>query len=65
MAHRLKGRLRRGATPDTVTGNLRDAFGTEFLITGRRTADGYDLEAVSGPIPEGLRIPFVDDDAPV
>ncbi len=59
MTYTLRGTLRRGVAPDTIAGNLQDAFGTSFLITGHLTADGsYDLAAVPGPIPEGLKLPW-------
>jgi hypothetical protein len=62
VTYRMTGTLRQGATPDAVAGSLRDAFGTSFLITGHITADGsYDLEAVPGPIPEGLKLPWEED----
>lgn len=62
MTYTLRGTLRRGASPDTIAGSLQDAFGTSFLITGHLTADGsYDLEAVPGPIPDGLKLPWEED----
>lgn len=62
MAYHLTGTLRHGSAPGTVEAELHDDFGTSFIITGTKAAVGYDLIAVPGPIPEGLRIPFLDDD---
>jgi hypothetical protein len=62
VTYTLRGTLRRGAALNTVAGSLRDAFGTSLLITGHITADGsYDLEAVPGPIPDGLKLPWEED----
>lgn len=62
MTYTLRGHLRQGATPDTVEGSLQDAFGTSFVITGHRTGPGsYDLEAVPGPIPDGLKLPWEEE----
>jgi len=54
----MTGTLRRGASPGTITGELRDAFGTVFVITGTRTPEGYAIEGVPGPIPDGLKLPW-------
>jgi|KBSSwiS6_1023812.scaffolds.fasta_scaffold61265_2 hypothetical protein len=57
------GRLRRGAQPGTITGELIDAWG--WVIHINATFDGpsreYVVEGRTGDVPPGLRIPAVDE----
>jgi len=55
------GWLKRGETPDTVTGQLTDSWGWVVTLTGARDPEGgYRLEGRLGPAPEALRIPIID-----
>jgi len=57
-----KGWLKRGETPDTVTGQLTDSWGWVVTLTGTRSPEGgYVLEGRLGPAPEALRIPIIDE----
>lgn len=63
MSPRLVGRLRKGQAPGTVTGELKcEAFGSVFLLTGTWDGDSYAIEAVPGPIPDGLKLPWEEDE---
>lgn len=58
MSRNLTGTLRRGPTPNTVEGELRDQFGPALLLTGTRQPDGsYTLTARPAPIPPELALP--------
>jgi len=63
MSTTLHGTLRRGPTPNTVEGELRDIFGPALLLTGTREPDGsYTITARPGPIPDELALPWDDLD---
>ena len=51
------GRLRRGASADTVEGELVDAFGFVLRITGTRDGAGYVLTATVD-VPAVYRMPM-------
>ena len=62
MTYRLVGHMAKGNAPDTVVGHLRcPIFGTTFVLTGTRDSTGYALEATPGPVPDNLKVPWVDD----
>ena len=54
------GTLRKGAQPDTIEGELVDAWGWRLHITGRKSPTGYTLEAKLGDVPAALRIHGLD-----
>lgn len=58
MTYTMRGTLRRGPTPDTIEGELRDEFGIVFVLTGVRDGSGYRIEGVPGPIADGLKLPW-------
>lgn len=61
--YRYTGPLRPGATPGTVTGVMRDGFGSQMNLTGTHIADGvYDMVGTMEPVRAEDRIPGLDDD---
>jgi hypothetical protein len=55
------GTLRRDGDTDVVA-EVTDCFGTVQRFTFRRDADGYALVDAAVVVPEGLRVPFLDDE---
>lgn len=56
------GHLKRGPTPETIVGELRDQFGWEIHIEGVRDprGGGYTLMGRVGTPPISLRQPVID-----
>jgi hypothetical protein len=57
---RLIGRIIPDPIFNTVTGELKcEVFGSTWIISGTIDDDGsYTFQAVPGPIPEGLKLPW-------
>ena len=51
------GELRRGATPNTITGTIRDNMGYVIEITGIKSEHGYEIIGMPGPHPPEYRLP--------
>jgi hypothetical protein len=60
---RLIGRIIPGPTLTTIVGEIKcEVFGSTWIITGTINADGsYTFQALPGPIPEGLKLPWEDN----
>ena len=55
------GWLKRGADPDTIVGEIKDAWGWVIRLTGKRDpAGGYVLEGELGEAPKALRVAAID-----
>jgi len=61
MTYELTGTLRKGADPDTVECELSDGICTVYLLRGVRDGNVYRMTAVPGPVPDDLKVPWVDD----
>jgi hypothetical protein len=63
VTYHLTGHLRKDPATGEVVGEIHDVFGLSIVLTCTRSADGYTVIAVPGPIPDDLAIPFLDDQA--